>query len=334
MYKEAAPVDQAMYQTEGWERKNYRYDFANAQNLELTDQYVKESDRDFLNPDTTEMPHGPSGISEVSGGGVDFVTQEGDVLPTFRFNHGYTIALEEALSGADVQEKTRAVMEIFDHFADGMWMTGIYDRNGNQERMGALQWLKSSIPSSRSFDCSSTSYDNYRGNGKQSDILKYDAYSELSGRIIQDGKWTAIGRHEALAQFNKSVDDSSGSTDDTYWDRFHATEEGDIGIEQKYLIPPQLTLSEAPNGMEPHSIDLTSELGPDEIILTPNFEDIRQKYWMLHQMNTPEHWMVERSGGRIQNDFIWRYSHSFDPLNSHASATDSIHITNLSALLE
>lgn len=339
---ELQPVENEMYTREGFGRKNFRYQFANAEDIGINDRYVEEEETTYVNPDTTEMPHGPTGIGEVAGGGVDFVRQEGDVHATYRFTQGFTVAEEDARAGAvSLDEQRRQISEMYDFFADGMWFNGIADQSGNQVKPGMFQWLKSAIPAERTFDCEN--YDGDSGdtadlvsNDTQENIIKYHAYQTQSGELLDDGdSWGMIlGRQEALANLQKVRPADGGITPrDTYWDAINAENGVGVGIQDYMLIPEQLRFTEAPNGEQPLTIDLTQNLGSDELIILPSMDAVRENYWRLMQMSEP--WSLpptRERGGKVTYDNVWRYSQYYDPMNAYANAQDSIHLTNVSTL--
>lgn len=334
------PRDRQLYTREGFDRKQIRYEFADSMELGLNDRYVRQEDVTYVNPDTTDMPHGPTGLGQTGGSGVDFIRQDGAVHPTFRFTQGFSANYEDLQADAiDLGAQRNNTLETFDWLADSMFLKGISDAAGNEVRPGVFKWLKQNIPAERTIDCEN--FDGDTGDedytGEEENVIKYDAFKEISGRIMDNSnpRWDMmIGRQDALARFNKRRK-SDGGTDprDTYWERLNSDGGVGVGVDDWKLIPDTLTFSKAPNGKDPIELDLTSELDANEVILLPDMEQVRNKFWRLREMSTPESLgPYEKNGGKREFEYIWRYSHSFDPKGEFGTAPDAIHLTNIDVL--
>lgn len=338
------PRERELYEREGFDRKNVRYEFSNANTLGLNDRYIEDEEVSFLNPETVEYPQGPTGLGETAGSGVDFVVQDGDMLPTYRYAMGFTELAENVEAGDwSPLEQRRHMMEMIDFFHDRNFIKGVRGRDGNviSGQEGVFQWLKDAIPSERVFDCED--YDGDSGDsfdllsdGRQENLIKHHAFKTISGRIMDNNnpQWDLmIGRQEALSVFNKRTNADGGTTPrETYWERLNMANGMGVGVSDWKLIPDELRLSEAPEGKEPVTVDLTDEMGTDEVIILPDMNQVRQKYWRLYEQAQPRVFMSDADGGRTRADFVWRYRHRYDPTGEHSQATDAIRITNISEL--
>lgn len=342
------PQESAMYeyQTEGFSRKNFRYQFANPVNIGIHDIEVKQGDQSYIDPDSWEMPHGPTAMGETGGSGIQLINVENGSHPTYRFTQGFTELTENAERGEGrLDENRRKVIEGFDFFGDAAWFTGLQDSQGNEIRPGMFKWLKSNIPTERTFDCEN--FDGDTGDtadlvstNTQENLIKRYAYETLSGRTNDTGVWSyALGRQSALAKLNaKQPADGGQAPRMSYWDRIQVGDgqnytNNNVGIRDMMLIPDQLNGPETPPGYDDITIDLTGELGEDELIILPDMNQVRQKYWRLRQMPTPRLFdPIPKEGGQTRFDYAWRYSHSFLPDNRYNNAEDAIHLTNISSL--
>lgn len=340
------PQESMMYEwgNEFFSRRNFRYQFANARNIGLHDTHVQEGPKTYIDPDAHEMPHGPSGMGETGGSGIQLFEQEGGEHPTYRFTQGFTTLTENIERGeGNLNENRRKVAETFDFLADSMWFRGIEDRNGNQVRPGMFDWLKSNITDNRTFDLSQSQYSgdtgSYVANNTQENLIKRDAYQTLSGRTNETGVWSMVlGRQNALGMLNARAP-SDGGTDprDTYWNRLNADPAGNdnytgnnVGIQRQMLIPDELKFFETPPGYDDITIDLTNVLGENELIVLPDMSEVRENYWRLRQMPSPRMFdPIQKEGGQTRVDYVWRYSHSFLPDTNYNTAEDALHLTNV-----
>lgn len=337
------PQESMMYEyaEEGFSRRNFRYEFADSINIGLHDEYVKEGDQSYIDPDTWENPHGPSGMGEVGGSGIDTFEVENGQHPTYRFTQGFRAMVEELERGdAKLAENRRKVAETFDFFADSCFFTGISDNQGNQLRPGMFQWLKSNIDDSLTFDLSQytsggTETD-YVTPGLQENIIKHDAYGNISGRTNDAGNWSvAMGRQKALSHLNtRAVSDGGTTPRESYWERLTTSDDmpgAQVGIDRLMLIPDELKFFETPPGYDDITIDLTNYITDDELLILPNMDSVKEHYWRLRQMPAPRMFdPIQERGGHYHMDYAWRYSHSFLPNNRYDGAEDSVHLTNVS----
>lgn len=337
------PRERALYEREGFDRSAIRYEFANTNGLGLGDRYIEDEDLSYLNPDTVEYPQGPSGIGETGGSGVDFVVQDGDVMPTYRYNMGFTELAENVENGEfSPEEQRRHIMEMVDFFHDKNFLKGVVGRDGNviSGQEGIFNWLTSNIPTERTFDASTYASggtnEDLQSEGRQENLIKRYAFEQISGRIMDNSnpRWDLmIGRQKALAVFNQRTNADGGTAPrETYWERINSDNGLGVGIDGWRLIPNELVLSKAPEGKDPISVDLTTEIGDNEVILLPDMGRVRSEFWKLYEQASPRVFTSNADGGRDRFDYVWRYRHRFDPSGEHGAATDAIRITNVDQL--
>lgn len=334
------PEQGAMFRREGFDRPAIRRELANVQAIALDDLEIEREDKEFVDPRTMEMPFGPTGLGETGGSGIETIRMEGEEWPTFRYVDGFEYKSEEGVTDAAMQR--RASLETFDFLADANFLKGVYDRDSNtQIRQGVIQWLKDGIPSERTLDCED--YDGDSGDEDYTEVpeklIKYDAFSAISGDLLTrtDPNWDLmIGRQPALSRFN--IPQSTNTGRQTYRDLINAGN-AKGGVTSDLLLPDELRLNVLPEDSnisedEELSIDLTTELGDDEVILIPDIEVMRNSWVRLTEMPTPETFgPYDLRGGREAVDYAWRYSHFFDPDARWPNLKDAIHIQNVSMLL-
>jgi hypothetical protein len=334
------PREQQMRERLGFDRRGLRRELAAVDGIDLTDKHIESEDRQFINPATVDLPYGPNGMGATEGSGMEMYLEEGDQWQTYRFTHGFSVMEEDLRAGNTTVEQQRdEVVQIFDFFADSMFLTGIEDQAGNTVRKGAIQWLKDNIPSNRTFDLEE--YDGDSGDSGEDltdepeNILFEHALAEASGNLLSDDnlQWdTMLSRQKAFSKFNQ-VDQTS--TDRVrYWERIN-NEDVIGGVSDYNILPDKMEYPYTPDGVTPLEVDLTAELGDDEVILLPDMEAVAENYWTLREMDEPEAFdMFPQGGGQMRQDYAWRYTHYFNPKGHKrwADAEDAIHLKNVSAL--
>lgn len=334
------PAEDAMFERRDFDRPGIRRELAAVQPIAIDDLYVEREDKEFVDPRTMDMPFGPTGLGETGGSGVETVRIDGEEWKTLRYTHGFEYFEEEGVTDIDLQQ--RASLEMFDFLADANFLKGVEDqRTGDQIREGALQVMKDNIPAERTIDCSAlgAEYDEVPEN-----VINYEAYSRISGDLLTRGdpNWDLmLGRQDALAKLNKLQDTQSAGRM-TYREAINMGEARG-GVNQDVLIPNELELSVIPRGEQGElseideadelSVDLTTELGDDELILVPDAQVHRQSVFRLSEMPSPETFgPYDLRGGREAVDYAWRYSHKFNPENRYPQLRDYIHLTNISSI--
>jgi len=335
------PEQDQMFERKGFDRPGIRRELANVTAISLDDMEIERGDKEFIDPRTLDMDFGPTGMGEVGGSGIETVRIDGADWQTFRYVNGFEMLSEEGVT--DVAMQRNAVLETFDFLADANFMKGVMDYGQDtQLRPGAFEWLKNAIPSERTLDATDyadgTEAD-YDADGVEENIIKYDAFDKISGDLLtrNDANWDVmVGRQSALANFNKISGADGGVGGESYWERLNAGN-AQGGVNDMLLIPPELRLDTIPAGAnmdeEPPSVDLTTELSDDEVILLPDTKVFADSWVRLSEMPNPDVFgPYDLRGGREAYDYAWRYSHKFDPENRYPEAKDAIRITNVSAL--
>ena len=334
------PDQDEMFERRDFDRPGIRRELAAVQPISLDDLYIERDDKTFVDPRTTEMPFGPTGFGETGGSGVETVRIDGEEWPTIRYVHGFEYMAEEDVTDVDLQR--RASLEMFDFLADANFLKGITDqRSGEQIRPGCISAIKDNIPEERVIDCSEfvdTSTEEVPEN-----VINFEAYKRISGDLLTRGdpNWDMmIGRQSALAQLNKMQETQSAGRM-TYREAINMGEARG-GVNDDLLIPDQLELNVIPRGEETHqdldeddelSVDLTTELDENELILVPDAEVHRQSIFRLSEMPAPETFgPYDLRGGREAVDYAWRYSHKFNPENRYPNLRDYIRLTNIDAI--
>lgn len=348
------PMESQMYKfaTEGFSRKSWRYAFVNSQNIGFHDTHIEEGPQTFINPETWEMPTGPTGLGETGGAGMDLIEIEGEQYPTQRFTQGFTTLTENVeRDAANLEENRRKISEGFDFMADKNWFKGMADRNGNTLQKGMFQWLKDNVSSDLTFDCENFDGDSQSDkadlvtDGIQENIIKRYAYGNITGKINDTGRWSVVlGRQKALARLNSYRPADGGTAPrDTYWNRLVVGNSEDnythnnVGIETQMLVPDELnTFAPIPNSnKEAPTIDLTSEMGDDELLILPDMSQVREHYWDYRQMPSPRLFdPVPKEGGQTRFDYAWRmqFNYNTQSSNRYNGAIDTVHLQNISAL--
>jgi len=335
------PEEDEMFERRDFDRPGIRRELAAVQPIAIDDLTIERDDKEFVDPRTMDMPFGPTGLGETGGSGVETVRIDGEEWETYRYTHGFEYFAEEGVTDVDIQR--RASLEMFDFLADANFLKGIEDqRTGQKLRPGALDVMKSNIPAERTIDCSQfvdTDLEQVPEN-----VVNYEAFKRISGDLLTRGdpNWDLmIGRQEALAQLNKLQETQSAGRM-TYREAINMGEARG-GVNGDLLIPSELELSVIPRGEQNEmseideedelSVDLTSELGTDELILVPDAEVHRQSVFRLSEMPAPETYgPYDMRGGREAVDYAWRYSHKFNPDNRYPQLKDYIHLTNISSI--
>lgn len=348
------PRDAQLRKRLGFDRRGIRREFAAVESLDLTDKYVQQEQRTLIDPDSVDRPNGPGGQGETAGSGIELYTEEGDAWRTYRFAQGFTMLEEDLRGGQDsVAQQRDEVIEMFDFFSDELFLRGVDDEQGNELKKGMIDWLKTNIPSARTFDCDdydgdSGDTDDYTDN--PTDLIHTEALSNVSGNLLDDdnASWDMmVGRLNAVSQFNQH--DTDHPDKNTYWEQLSggsaARGSGAPlgGVKQWNVMPDQLEYPHTPDDKSPLTVDLSTsdgtttneKLGPNEVILLPDMERVSNRYWKLYEMDQPfafdPHQM---GGGKWRQDYATRYTHEFDPkgIKRFSNAEDAVHIKNVDVL--
>ena len=333
------PEEDEMFERRDFDRPGIRRELAAVQPIAIDDLAIERDDKEFVDPRTTEMPFGPTGLGETGGSGVETIRIDGEEWKTFRYTHGFEYFREEGVT--DVELQRRASLEMFDFLADANFLKGVENqKTGQKVRKGFVELLKENIPSERVIDCSEfvdTETDDVPEN-----IINHEAYKRISGDLLSRGdpNWDLmIGRQPALAQLNKAQETQSAGRM-TYREAINMGEARG-GVNDDILIPDEPTLHTIPRGEdvdgidedEELQIDMTTELEDNELILVPDAEVHRQSVFRLSEMPAPETFgPYDLRGGREAVDYAWRYSHKFDPESRYPELRDYIRLTNIDSI--
>lgn len=333
------PEEDEMFERRDFDRAGIRRELAAVQPIAIDDLYIEREDKEFVDPRTTDMPFGPTGLGETGGSGVETVRIDGEEWRTFRYVNGFEYFEEEGVTDPELQR--RASLEMFDFLADANFLKGVENqKDGTQIRKGFIQTLKDNIPSERVIDCS-----NFTGTSTEDvpeNIINHEAYKKISGDLLTRGdpNWDLmIGRQPALATLNKKQETASAGRM-TYREAINMGEARG-GVNSDILIPDELTLHTIPRGEnvsgiddeDELSVDLTSELDDNELILVPDAEVHRQSVFRLSEMPAPQTFgPYDLRGGREAVDYAWRYSHQFDPEQRYPNLRDYVRLTNIDAI--
>jgi hypothetical protein len=348
----AEPLDNQMFEREGFDRRGIRREFAGVQALSLDDKDVQQDDQTFVDPRTIDMPVGPTAMGDFDGQGVRMLDIEGDRWPTFRWTQGFEQLKEDS---GDVAEQRDAVLELLDFFADVAFLTGIGPDSSYRD--GMFDWLRDSISSGRTFDLSSTG-SLAADDDRPENVVHVDALEQVDGRLMdmETANWDVmVGSQEALAKFNNVRDSSNGVIGDTYFDALMDDDNAMGGVNDWSLVPLDIAPAKVPYGEGQNSSELLDQftvnlvdtgtevkssggdedgqIGTDEVFLLPDMEAVRDNYWRVHEMGEPELFgPLDLRGGKEAYDYAWRYTHRFNPKRRHPNATDAIHLKNVSDL--
>lgn len=344
------PEDYTMFSREAFDQKQIRFEFAQPRGIALDEEDIEVEDQTVADPRFLELPAGPQGaIDDFSNqGGMEEIVIDGDEWRTFVYGDGFTV--HQDLDGQDDVARQRDYkMEMFQYLGDLHFMLGM-DVGPSDEYQGMVDWLRSSIPSERSFDCED--YDGDSGDKDYSatpeDLLRGDAMKAVRGRVLDiNGGWDLmIGSHDAIMNF---AGYSAGETSDvergpTFLERL---EDSDV-VQDTFRLPykmqpdylPRSARDELPEVFNFPLVDETTAVNPsgdeiignDEVFLIPDVERFSTEYVDLREMGQPEHYMDSTRGGNIAHDYKWRYGHRWDPVGEHPNATDVVHISNVSTL--
>lgn len=328
------PRENHLYEREGFDRKGLRYEFSNSDDLSLTDFYIEDEGKLRVDQRSVDFGDGPSGLGEGGGAGVSFIVEQGERFPTNRYAYGFALNQEEVDAGANSIEQQRdALMEKLDFDHDARFFMGFERHDGNRAP-GVFEWIDNNISSDRILDASTYSY-----SGVEENLIKYDAYSQISNRLmsVNDPTWgVMVGSQDALGHFNKVQEGSSDRS--SYWDRINSNDNAGVGVDSLLWMPDEIQFGKSVEGQDPKSVSLVDGnsnwdgLGSDEVYLFPDMDEVRDKYWRLKEMSEPEPFVNTQNVGRVRYDYVDRFAVDYDPTDEHPNVTDCVKLTNVSQL--
>ena len=341
------PNNHVMFEREGYDSKQQRYDFSAVQPVSMDDKYVERDEMDIIDPRTLDMPAGPTGMGEVGGTGVQEITVEGERWKVHRFTAGFSTLRED---DTDTAVQDQATREMFQFFGDASFHTGLGP--SGQYAQGVWDYLRSNIPSDRTIDCS-TYTSEYEGREEQ--VINYDAVSALNGRVLdpEEGWDMMVGPHHTLSLFNKRPETTNGVLRDSYkqnisdyvgrfmrlpYDSSPVSIPRDLtDAEENKLDYDDLTVTISERDQSKSiggGTDTSAPVGGDELFLFPNMNIVRNNYWRLYEMGAPQEYQMDERGGKTFHDRVWKYTHKFDPTGKYPDVPDVIHLTNVSSLFD
>jgi len=351
-------MDDEMFVREDFDTKRLRYEFAAPLDIALDQDKIKTEDIEVLDPETLEMPVGPAGPYDDFGssGGVETIMVDGQEWETFVYDNGFY--WHPDMDPVDTVERQRmAVEEMFHFLGDINFFLGIdADGDGNNEYQGMFEWLRNNIPSGRVFDCED--YDGDTGDedftAVPEDLIRGDVFQAVaedfggSALDVNNGFDLMVGSPTAINQFKGY---SAGATSDlergpTFWERLTDADTVQDAFNLPYKLQPDYLPDSAkediPNDfLRFDLIDQSTavnpsgmaQLGYDEAFLIPDVELWMDEYVDLRESASPAHYgPQEQMSGKRGHGYKWRYGQKFDPFEKHSTATDVVHLTNISAL--
>lgn len=338
----ALPDDDVMLERRGFQTRGLRRelgpDVMPVNGIGNDTRKVEAGNASFVDEDS-DLPLGPTGIGE-TGGSVGLTEERGSEFDLFRYAHHMRVLEEdEEVDAAQVAEKTRAMMELFDLKMDHTVFSGVSDENGNTLRNDIFSELKSNIPSSRTIDCSTLSLANDL-NGVEANVFREEAYAQMEGHYFQDQWAVGIAKHPVWARLN-ALDTADGAAIFTHWEVSGGERvAGTPGlINRRFRVPSYLGLPSSSANAGDLSFNISS-LGSDEMLLLPPTNGDFMQLW---EQGTPD------SRGPIQKSG-WAHEFEYKMWGGHAFASDfaaggdapqddngnpypdCIHVTNLSSL--
>jgi len=352
-------MDDEMFVREDFDQKRLRYEFAGVQDISIDQETIKTEDIEVMDPSTLEMPVGPAGAYDDHGtaGGVETIMVDGQEWDSFVYNGGFT--WHPDMDDVESVERQRTAIENMFHFlGDINFFMGMdVDGDGTNEYQGMFEWLRSSIPSKRTFDCED--YDGDSGDEDFTDVPEDLIRGEVIEAVYEDfggsaldassGFDLAIGSPTAIQQLEgysvgSTTDQQRGPTfmqrlqnADTIQDAFkfpyklqpdylHDAAEDDIPDDFMEFTTVDLNTAVNPSGME--------VLGYDELFLIPDVDKWMDEYVDLRESASPNHYgpVEEEFTGAEAHGYKWRYGHKWNPMERHDTATDVVHIQNVSQL--
>lgn len=352
--------DDEMFVREDFDQKRLRYEFAGVDDIALDTETVKTEDIEVLDPETLEMPVGPAGAHDDFGssGGIETIMVDGQEWETFVYDNGFY--WHPDMDSVDSIDRQRmAIEEMFHFLGDINFFLGVdADGDGTNEYKGMFEWLRTNIPSNRVFDCEDYDGDATGASNDYSDVpedlIRGEAFQAVaedfggSALDMNSGFDLMVGSPTAINQFKGY---SSGSTTDqergpTFWERLTDADTVQSAFNTPYKLQPDYLPDSVTSDIPTDFLrfDLVDQgtavnpaglpqLGYDEVFLIPDTELWMDEYVDLRESGAPAHYgPVEQMSGKRGHSYKWRYGHKFDPLEKHSTATDVVHIKNVSEL--
>jgi len=350
--------DDEMFVREDFDQKRLRYQFAGVDDIALDQEKIKTEDIEVLDPETLEMPVGPAGAHDDFGssGGMETIMVDGQEWETFVYDNGFY--WHPDMDSVDsISRQRTAIEEMFHFLGDVNFFLGMdTDGDGTNEYKGMFEYLRDAVPSTRTFDCED--YDGDTDDEDYTDVPEDLIRGDVMTAVAEDFGGSAldmnsgfdlmVGSPRAIRQFKGY---SAGSTSDqergpTFWERLTDADTVQDAFNLPYKLQPdylpdsvaddiptdflRFDFIDQSTAVNPSGMEV---MGYDEAFLIPDVEKWMDEYVDLRESGSPAHYgPVEQMSGKRGHGYKWRYGHKWDPLEKHSTATDVVHITNISEL--
>lgn len=346
----AMPVENQMFERENFDRKGLRMELADPDDLPTDTEFIEREDRELPDPRSLSMPVGPTGYSEVGGGGMDVIRLDGERWRTYRYAHGFEMNRSDSNMGVESQRDY--IMETFDLLFDLNFMYGM----DGTDWSGVFDEIRTRASSNgRVYDCDD--YDN-DGSGNESgkpdysripEDLMIDIMQDSRGDLLDlnDGWDLAVGGHSALTSlrfsagetdaiqrgpsFRERMEDANVVSNflkmpfDTQIDYLPEDADADIPDFETFPIVDESTANN-PSGQ--------AVLGNDELFLIPDTDAVMEgDLWDIRETAAPDHYgPIESRRGKLAHDYVSRFTAKADPLGEYPKFPDFVVLQNVSDL--
>lgn len=336
------PDDDVMLERRGFQTRGFRRelgpDLLPVNPIGNDVREIEAGNRRYVDEDST-FALAPTGIGEV-GGNVGITEERGTKFELYRMAHHLQVHIEDQEVDADqMDEKVRAVMELFDLTLDKWVFDGIEDENGTTIRNDIFSELKSAIPAARTIDCSALSLSSDL-NGMIANLFREEAYKDVEGHYFDDSWAALIAKHDVHALFNR-LDTNDGAGIFTEWEISGGERVASTPglIDRRIRVPAYLGLPAHGTNSGALSFNITS-LGSDEALLVPPYGGDFAALW---EQGTPDtRGPLPQRGWREEFEYKMWGGHAFDsqfapgddqPVDDNGNrAPDAFHLTNVSSL--
>lgn len=304
----------------GFDRESIRSEYAPIRELESGTRYVEEGSATFLHADT-DFPTAPTSVGE-SFGNVELVREVGGTQFIPRYTHGFTYDTEDGeVDDSFLAEMRDGILRLFDVQADYAFLQGMDREDGTAVFDGVFKWLEDNMPSENFIDCSN--YDPSAGDlsGVPANIVLQEAYQKVTGHYVETQWDMAVAKHPVWSEWNQ-VGTFDGAVLQSQWEIMQATDDADVGVSRRHLLPNKIGLPTAPSqsGELQFNIDFPartnstydSDIGDlsefedddDVMYLIPNHGG---DFYELYEEGTPDvRGPLEKDGFRERFEYKWR----------------------------
>lgn len=310
------PEERQLLERKGFDRRQIRFELANVTQVDPVDQRAEYGGERYLHPET-DGPVGPTTVTESASSGIEIVEAEKTEVSLHRFTNKISLNVEDQeIDERTAREKRNALMELFDTTFDMAFLTGVEDEHGNVIQISYLQWLKDHIPQERVIDASEEVYE------RAANIIVEDAYSRVTGELVQEDWGMMLGKHEALAQFRRYED---GDSDRTVMEMITDGNTSGISVGEVMHIPEKIALKGVDGEVFTRQVD---DIGEDEVILLP--AEAREEFVQIFETSEPmARGPMSEQNFKLSFEYLARHGVGFAE-DRYDDATDAIRIVNVS----